>query len=861
MSVERPLRSSRVNATFLKASSMKTFNRAARKGDQPQCASARSERASMLSPMAYTLVSVLLLAPVTMACAGNVVAQADASASFDHEMLRHRGIDPKLAEYLRDAPRFSPGARVVELVVNGVSAGKIDAHFDQEGSLCFDENLIKKARLRVPSSSFLVQHNDGKNSCYDFVAAFPQTSLTLRPNREQIYLVVSQDAMRGDALEAQNFTEGGIAALANYDIMTMRSKFGDTRRDSTYATTQVGFNIDDWIVRSRQLFSKDGDQQRFNHLYAYAQRTFPDQRTVVQGGQININSPVFAGAPITGFQFMPESALSNTATSGALVQGIAQSQATVEVRQAGVLIYSTMVPEGQFALTDIPLLNTSTDLDVTVQESGGQSRSFLVPAATFRNAMVSQPGYSFAVGKVRELSSDRREVPVIAAATSTWKLNDRAVLSVGTLGASSYQTIGSGVDASLHRDVSASLRGAGSNASRERVKGAQIIASANARATERLSVGVSAKQQTSGYRDLADTLVNQDSPWRASLYKGQYTASVNWSHETLGSFNAAYSKSQNFEGNADNRLIGSWGKTMKYATVTANVETNMGSASKRDSGRSYSNDNAVYLNVSIPLGSRNVRTYVSKRGSTIRTGAAMSDVVNDQLNYRVSVERNSLMNQTYASGNFSVVPRYASADFGYSQGGSGSTQSGRISGGIVAHKNGITLSPYAVQDTFGLVTVGDLSGVKLTTPNGPVWTDAAGQAVVPQLNAYRTNRVEVQPKSLPRRVDLRNGFQSLQAGRGSVNHLHFDVIKARRVMVDAVDGQGKALPKGSSVLDSQNNFLTTVLDKGTIFLTDANPDQTLKVSLPGDKACTLDIHYPKENNDDIFYESAPAVCH
>ncbi|MCS3509243.1 outer membrane usher protein FimD/PapC [Achromobacter sp. JUb104] len=750
---------------------------------------------------------------------------------------------------------------MVELVVNGVNVGKIDARFDQEGGLCFDENLMQKARLRVPSPSFLLRKDEGKRSCYDFVAAFPQTSLRLRPNREQISLVVPQDAMRGDVLEAQNFTKGGTAAIVNYDIMTMRSKFGDTRRDSTYATTQVGFNMDDWIVRSRQLFSKDGDEQRFNHLYAYAQRTFPNQKAVFQAGQINVNSPVFAGAPITGVQTMPDSALSNTASSGALVQGIAQSQATVEVRQAGVLIYSTMVPEGPFALTDIPLLNTSTDLDVSIQESGGQSRSFLVPAATFRNAKVSQPGYSFAIGKVRELSSDRGEEPMIAAATGTWNLGTNAVVSAGILGASSYQTIGSGIDASLHRDASASVRGAVSNASRGGVKGAQLIVSANVRATERLSVGASAKQQTSGYRDLADTLIDPDSPWRASLYNGQYTASVNWSHDMLGSFNASYSNSRNFDGNADNRLIGSWGRTFKHATVTANVETSMGSANKRDNGRSYSNDNAVYVNVSIPLGSRNVRTYVSKRGDTTRAGAAMSEVVNDQFNYRVSVERNNSMDQTYASGNVSVVPRYTSVDLGYSQGGSSSTQSGRISGGIVAHKSGVTLSPYAVQDTFGLVAVGDLSGVKLTTPNGPVWTDAAGRAVVPQLHAYRDNRVEVQPKSLPRRVDLRNGFQSVQAGRGSVNHLNFDVIKARRVMVDAVDGQGHALPKGSSVLDAQNNFLTTVLDKGAIFLTDASPDQTLKVSLPGDKSCTLNIDYPNENNDDIFYERAPAVCH
>lgn len=119
----------------------------------------------------------------------------------------------------------------------------------------------------------------------------------------------------------------------------------------------------------------------------------------------------------------------------------------------------------------------------------------------------------------------------------------------------------------------------------------------------------------------------------------------------------------------------------------------------------------------------------------------------------------------------------------------------------------------------------------------------------------------MQTKSLPKRVDLQNGFQAVGAGRGSVNHMAFKVIKAQRILITATDSAGEPLPKGSSVLDGKNNFLTTVLDKGTIFLSDLGPDQVLKVALPDDKRCVLKIDFPKETDNEAFYDVAPAVCH
>src|SRR3546814_4388457 len=112
--------------------------------------------------------------------------------------------------------------------------------------------------------------------------------------------------------------------------------------------------------------------------------------------------------------------------------------------------------------------------------------------------------------------------------------------------------------------------------------------------------------------------------------------------------------------------------------------------------------------------------------------------------------------------------------------------------------------------------------------------------------------MEVQNKSVASRVDLRNGCQDVDAGRGSVNFMSFDVIQARRYLVSAVDDEGLALPKGASVVDAMNNYLTTVLDSGSMFLSDAGPESALQVSLPDGQACKLTIDFPKETDNDAF---------
>ena len=138
-----------------------------------------------------------------------------------------------------------------------------------------------------------------------FSAHFPATMVRLRPGTDEVVLVVPTQALREPEWQSGDFSQGGAAALFNYDVLgyDSHSRSGPSRFVSAY--TEAGFNLDDWIVRSRQFYVSDNGQTRTEHLHAYAQRDIAGLRSTFQAGQLSSNNPLFGGIQLSGVQFSP----------------------------------------------------------------------------------------------------------------------------------------------------------------------------------------------------------------------------------------------------------------------------------------------------------------------------------------------------------------------------------------------------------------------------------------------------------------------------------------------------------------------------------------------------------------------------
>jgi outer membrane usher protein FimD/PapC len=769
---------------------------------------------------------------------------------FDAGMLKLRGIDPRLADYFREAPRFTVGRHAVSLRVNGKSLGQATARFDEQGALCIERELLDAADIVMPRDDALAGQ-PGTSVCIDMTSLLPRATVELDPTKGEVLLLVPTDALRTQQRDVSGYARGGTAALLNYEITGLDSRWGSQASRYGSANTEVGMNAGDWIIRSRQVATMNDGRYRSDVLETYAQRSLAEHRAVLQLGELHIANPALAGAQITGAQMMSEQALVDQG-SGGMVEGVAQSQARVEVRQNGVLVYSTVVPAGPFALADIPRINRQASLDVTVVGAGGESQHFSVSPA-MAGIFTPSAGYSFAVGRVRNTGGVH--APWVMSAGWSGPIRHAVSVSSGAMFTSGYQAIGLGLGSPLTTTTQLQFDMTGSRSSRERSEGVQATLSLSHRLNERWSFAISSTRQSLGFRELLhDTRIDASSAAR-SRYRDQSSASLSWSLPGFGNLSGGFSRTTLFDGRSTKRALASWGTRLGRTSVSLSAEWNLGQTRR-------SGNNSVYLNMAVPLGeNRRMGATVRRYAGESRYGANFSEQVNEFASYRAGLEYRSGDHRRSLTTAVSLLPRYVQIDAGYAHDPKSSSYSLALRGGLVLHDRGLTASPYAVRDTFGVLSVGNESGVRVSTPGGPVWTDARGYAVLPQLSPYGKSNIEIATDSLPRNVDIQNGAAVIQVGRGAVTKVEFGVKKTRRVLLRGRTVEGRDLPFGATVTDAHGEVVGVVQAAGEVFVPNALATPRLRVSGPDMPDCELEVDLGEQHSQGAYYESAAAVCH
>ncbi|EKM5745000.1 fimbria/pilus outer membrane usher protein [Enterobacter kobei] len=869
----------------------------------------------------YVLIALVFLSPVAGAeevsktkTEKEVESGSESDTTFDPFMLKHYNIPPELAEQLSRAPRFTAGSQQVFLYVNGENRGSTTVRFNDQGALCFNRTLLKHAGLRVPddmkspihpedvvlpdvthSSSPVTTEDKGKtdgnnqndgaksgvtsgldaplsfwagapgvqqetstqeSSCIDFLATWSRTEIELLPARQEVRLIVPNEALALEEKDLASYQSGGAALVLNYDALAMNSSTSGSSSEYRSLSTETGLNIGDWVLRNRHNLTEQDGERNSDNLQTYLQRTVVPWKSVLQLGEIDIANPVLAGVPITGIQLLPDGAL-NATRSGVTIQGLAMTpQSRVEVKQEGILIHSTVVPAGPFTLQDVVLLRGNTGVDVTVYGSDGSENSFSIPAAALRQVSLSRQGTTFGAGQIRQTGNTVTQTPAVLSWSNDVLLTARHLLTGGVMLSEDWQGAGLTLDSAIGQ-TTISTGTTVTKAEDEGKNGMQGSVAISGLLAERLSGNLAVIWQSDGYRDLSDTLQmhrrreedgEEDEQGRG---RTQITAGLGLNMENFGSGSMAYTQSRSSTGEWGKSLSLSWSRRLGPATLSATyqkeIEGNFG--------------DALFINLSLPVGrGKSLQTRVSRSGdSDPRASVIWNQTVSEAFNYSLSTSATQGQGEGNFSGSLSAVPYYARLNMGYSRNGGDNSSNAGLSGGLVVHRDGVTLSPNRVQDTFGIVKLGDEAGVKIRTPGGTVWTDATGRAVASQLPAWQESRLEVETATLPRNMDIGNGYQKVGAARGSVSRIDFDVIRVRRILMTAKLPDGTLLPKGASVFDESGNWVTMVVDDGQIFVADAR-DGKLKVSMPDGKNCTVPVTSGEEMATEDYFEKSDVVC-
>lgn len=761
---------------------------------------------------------------------------------FDPTTLRELGIDPALAAYLAQSPRFTPGEHRVTFRLNGRALGSIEARFTDAGELCFDPPLLEAAQLKA------LPAGEPGLACERFQNLYPQTEVQLDPQNARVDVVVPSEAMRATDRIASltQFTSGGVAGILNYDLSWAEHRLSGGAQSNWTARTELGLNANDWVLRSNQIVSRLGDRQRSELLDAYAQRTFASHATTLQLGQIYLTNPVLGGLAVNGAQVFPEQALTHF-RAARTIEGVAQTQARLELRQGGRLIDTLLVPAGPFAVEPPSQVDANRALQVTIVEADGQRRELRQPAV-LTPALDSAAGFTFGLGTLR----DHLQSPGVLSAGWSGSFGPGLASQVGVLSSSHYQSagFGLGVQPWTGAELSSNVRQAWLPRASD---GGQGQVQLTQRLADNWQSSVVYQRQTSGYREFHDALPGSDSRQRRVAERDRLSLGVSWQHTMLGSLSLGNTQSRSSDGKRFVMTNLGWSKRFAQLTINGNVDWGRGSGEGRQK--------SVHLSASAPLGgSRRLRASFSDSGESSRTGVSINERINDQMAYDLGLERQGHQDALQSRIGMSLMSRYNHMRFDHADNGQGRRSLfASVRGAAVAHDAGLTLSPYTVQDTFALLNVGELSDVRVNTPSGPVWTDGQGRALAARVEPYGESPVQVEARSLPRNVELDNAIATVQARRGAVSQVVFDAYERRRLLLHA-SFDGQPLPAGASVSDEVDGFVTLVQNGGLIFVHDFRQGRRLIVDLPERGTCTLEFQPAEQADHDLYYETLPATC-
>lgn len=253
---------------------------------------------------------------------------------------------------------------------------------------------------------------------------------------------------------------------------------------------------------------------------------------------------------------------------------------------------------------------------------------------------------------------------------------------------------------------------------------------------------------------------------------------------------------------------------------------------RTDSQSAFRNSNASY-SMSNDL----------KGGMTNLSGVYGTLLPDNNLNYSVQVGNTHGGNTSSGTSGYSSLNyrgAYGNTNVGYSRSGDSSQIYYGMSGGIIAHADGITFGQ-PLGDTMVLVKAPGADNVKIENQTG-IHTDWRGYAILPFATEYRENRVALNANSLADNVELDETVVTVIPTHGAIARATFNAQIGGKVLMTLKYGN-KSVPFGAIVTHGENKNGSIVAENGQVYLTGLPQSGQLQVSWGKDKNSNCIVEY------------------
>lgn len=818
-----------------------------------------------LCPLAIAIATVFF--PVAY---GADTSYAEFNTHFINPDSKNR-ID--ITRFQEDAP--VPGKYNVNVIINDISMGQYDLQVSDgsdvtaEGEICLSKKTLINLELdtgKLSDASLKLLNNADDEEYLPVEKILPEANVeldtgehTLTLSVADIYLIKRPRGYVNPAL----WNEGINAGILNYNTNFYRNVTHSTQSDAFYAGINSGLNIMGWHFRHNGSLSwQDNVGRHYQSLDTYVQRHIPALSSQLTLGDAHTTGEQFDTLAFRGIQLAnAEQMLPNSQRGYApLITGIARTNAKVKVMQQNRLLYETTVAPGAFEINDLYPTGYGGELEVIIEEADGSVQRQSVPFASTSNLL--RPGithYSATLGALRKGWVE--DEPLLAEFTWRRGISNRFTAYTGIQGNEDYQAgqmglaLGTTVGAfsfdvthartalskeydSFGRTMSGEsyqlkyshmIQQTGSNISvaayRFSTEGYLDYMSAmqlreamahNVRLDglyrPKNRLGMTANQRLpDGWGNVYASLYQQDY-WNQHGSDRQYQFGYN---NHIGRFNYSLSASRNRNGEGD------------YETRY------MLSMSIPFSGENLFSQMSVNLNRD---NDGRMREQIGLSGTALESNA---------LSYSLSAAHANKGSSTSGAFNSSLRTPVSTIQAGAGKGKNYHNFSLGMNGTAVLHSGGITLSPYSA-DTVALVEAKGAKGAAVSSYPG-VSIDRFGYALVPYLNAWQMNEVNLDPKGLPDDIELNMTSQKVAPYSGAVVKLSYGTTMGTPVLI-VLDDESR-VPFGADVFDSNHNIVGVVGQGRRIFA--RLPEQSGQLNVQWGKnphqRCLLNYQLPNRH--------------
>ena len=684
----------------------------------------------------------------------------------------------------------------------------------------------------------------------------PGATLDFDDGDQVLRITLPQAYLRSHArgyVSPEFWDEGEDAAMLNYNANTFQVRRDGRRSTESYASLNAGANLGGWRLRQAGSLSLRDGASHWQNTQVYAQHDLTDARAQLTIGEAYTGGDILDSVRVRGVGIVSDQRMLPTSQRGyaPVVRGVAESNAQVTVRQNGYVIHSTTVAPGAFQIDDLYPTGYGSDLEVTITEADGRTKTILMPYTAVPQ-MLREGTTRFALWAGQVDESRVPDTPFIFQGTVQHGVTANSTLYAGVTASNSYVATLLGAAINLpFGAVALDVTGSRAAFRRDGIRRGFSTRLRYSRSITATGTNFGLAAQRFSTRDYLG--VTDASRLRSRLRRGTAGEVVGGERSR---FDANVGQSI---GRGQVTLTGSlvdyWGSkarsvdyTLAYGSSWRSFAFNLSVQRSRIGNvfttgsqrpRSGTTDTTVFVSVSVPLGtapsSPTFGASYNRAGgddASLQTRLNGRLAGNDDLTYTLGAGRSESPSRgASSSGNASMAYRTYAGTYraAVSRDSDGGTQySLGTTGAIVAHRDGVTLAQ-ELGETNAIIHAPGAAGARIESQGG-VRLDRRGNAVVRSLQPYQLNTISIDPRGASHDVQLESTSETVAPRAGAFARLDYRTSVAQALLIHATRPDGEPLPFGASVFDAAGQAVGVVGQGSKIFVRGALSGAQLTVS-------------------------------